>query len=73
MFALQRNLGVKMLRSEALVLAMIKTDPGHAISHYMSRSGLSQRGFTNVLSVLVKHGLVSERRCPSDARRKILG
>jgi len=65
-------LPIKILRSEATLLALIKEDPGNPVKYYMSKMDISYRGFFNVLQTLSGLGLISEGDNPNDRRQKLL-
>lgn len=69
---LQAGISVDLLRSEAVILSLIKDDPGKPVKYYMGRTNLSYRGFFNVLSTLLKSGLISEEVCSEDRRQRLL-
>lgn len=69
---LQVGISVDLLRSEAVILSLIKEDPGKPVKYYMGRTELSYRGFFNVLSTLLKSGLISEEVCSEDRRQRLL-
>jgi hypothetical protein len=63
---------IKLLRSEACLLALIKSEPGNPVKYYMSKMDISYRGFFNVLQTLSGLGLISEGDNPNDRRQKLL-
>jgi DNA-binding MarR family transcriptional regulator len=68
----EAQLKIPLLRAEAHVLAMIKSEPGHAVKFYLNKSELSSRWFHKILGELLNAGLISEARNPNDSRQKIL-
>jgi len=69
---LEGRLPIPVLRNEAAVLALIKEEPGQPVKYYMTKSGLSYRGFYNVLNALVEARLVSEDTNATDGRHRLL-
>jgi hypothetical protein len=69
---LEGELPISVLRSEAYVLGLIRAEPGHAVKYYLGKSGLSHRGFYNVLRTLLDRALISEEAGHEDRRQKIL-
>lgn len=51
---------------------LIKEDPGQPVKHYMINSGLSYRGFYNILRALIDAGLVRETIGGKDRRQRLL-
>lgn len=69
---IESMLGCKFLKSEARLLALIKSDPGNSVKYYLNKSGLSSRWFYKIVADLVDSGYVDERPSSDDARRKLL-
>ncbi|MFM7028396.1 MAG: hypothetical protein ACKOXK_06945 [Chakrabartia sp.] len=69
---IESQLPLQLLRTEAFVLMLIKEDPGQPVKHYMINSGLSYRGFYNILRALIDAGLVRETIGGKDRRQRLL-
>lgn len=69
---IETALPLRLLRSEAKLLALIKEEPDRPVKYYLNKSDLSYRGFFNALGILVKANLVSERANGVDRRQKLL-
>lgn len=72
LYEIEVNAGLKFLRNEARVLALIKSDPGRAVKYYLSKSDISNRWFYRIISDLIEAGLLSQRASSEDSRQKIL-
>ena len=63
---------VSVLKNEARLLHSVKSAPGQPIKYYFSRSGLSYRGFYNVLQNLLESGVIKEVASKEDRRIRML-
>ena len=67
---LEERSSFKLLTNEARVLLIIKAHPGQSVKYYLSRSGLSYRGFYNVYNHLIENGFIEVGGSATDQRRK---
>lgn len=70
-YANEERFPIAILRSEARLLAIIKSEPGQPVKYYMNKCDLSYRGFFNALRVLADNGLVRKSN-DSDDKRYVL-
>ncbi|MEN9709665.1 MAG: hypothetical protein RIQ68_2073 [Pseudomonadota bacterium] len=68
----EKKYQISILKNEARLLHVIKTEPGKPIKYYFSKSGLSYRGFYNVLQNLLESGVVKEVASEADRRIRML-
>lgn len=59
---------ISILRNEARLIDAIKAEPGRPVKYYISKSGLSYRGFYNILQLLLQAGIVTEAISDEDRR-----
>ncbi len=63
---------ISILKNEARLLHIVKTEPGQPIKFYFAKSGLSYRGFYNVLQNLLESGMIQEVPGKEDRRIRML-
>ena len=63
---------VRFLTNEALVLNLIKKEPGQPVKYYLSKSGLSYRGFYNIFEKLLRNDLIKCQVLEKDHRIKLV-
>lgn len=72
LLVVQSNSKVQIVRKEAEVLLLIKSDPRKPVKFYMNKSGMSDRWFNEIIKQLVASKLVFQETCKDDTRRKLL-
>lgn len=72
LFEIESRLGCNFLKSEARLLALIKSDPGNSVKYYLNKSGISGQWFYKIVADLVDSGYVDERPSLDGSRRKLL-
>lgn len=72
LYEIESRLELKLLRNEARVLALVKSDPGNSVKYYLSKSGVSSRWFYKIISDLIDGGYLKEAVSPDDNRRRML-
>lgn len=70
LYELEAQSDVKLLTNDARLLHIIKSDPGRSIKYYLSKSGLSYRGFYNVFNKLLSEQMVVIVNSENDHRSK---
>lgn len=69
---IQSNSNVQIVRKEAEVLLLIKSELRKPVKFYMNKSGMSDRWFNEIIKQLVASKLVIQETCKDDTRRKLL-
>lgn len=69
---IQSNTNVQIVRKEAEVLLLIKSEPRKPVKFYMNKSGMSARWFNEITKQLVASKLVIQETCKDDTRRTLL-
>ncbi len=72
LYEIESRLELKLLRNEARVLALIKSDPGNSVKYYLGKSDVSSRWFYKIISDLIEGGYLKASVGPDDNRRKVL-
>ena len=69
---IQSSSKVQIVRKEAEVLLLIKSEPRNPVKFYMDKSGMSNRWFNKIIKQLIESKLVIQETCKYDTRRKLL-
>ncbi len=72
LISFEQQFQVSILKNEARLLHLIKTEPGKPIKYYFSKSALSYRGFYNVLQNLLEANAIKEMPSETDRRIRLL-
>jgi hypothetical protein len=69
---IEQQSGIKLLTNDAKLFLMIKSDPGKSVKYYLSKSGLSYRGFYNIFNKLLSDNLIKIVSSEGDRRSKLV-
>ena len=72
LYELEERLQTTFLTSEGKLLLLIKSQPGKNVKYYMNQSGLSYRGYYNIIRKLRERSLVHMSTSEVDNRARCI-